>query len=200
MDFSCSVNTFFVMRYYNSDIENTLLVIGKEFLYDFLKAYINKHKTSCMKANKFFYCIVMISLLFAGCNSSSGNKLISDTSNVTAGKNNATDNSHNDASVVNDGMFDSTKLKSDLNDIISSVASGNPDTTKLKNAASDIMTTDAKILSDSGIDKMYGNSNEPSVIAAKNALKKMRDGMGITPDKLDSIKKAAAQLKQETSH
>ena len=58
------------------------------------------------------------------------------------------------------------------------------------------MTTDAGILSDSGIDKMYGNSNDPSVITAKNALKKMRDGMGITPDKLDSIKKAAAQLKQ----
>ena len=66
----------------------------------------------------------------------------------------------------------------------------------MKNAASDLITTDATILSDSGIDKMYGNSNDPSVKAAANTLKKMRNGTGITPDKLDSLKKAAEQLKQ----
>ena len=92
-------------------------------------------------------------------------------------------------------LMDTTKLKSDLNDIMSSVVSGKPDTTKLKNAASDIMTTDAKILSDSGIDKMYGNSNDPAVKAAANTLKKMRNGIGLTPDKLDSIKKEAETLK-----
>jgi hypothetical protein len=97
-------------------------------------------------------------------------------------------------------LLDTGKLQSDLSDMMSAVTSGNPDTTKLKNAAGDIMQTDASILSDSGIDKMYGNSNDPSVKAAANALKKMRDGMGITPDKLDSIKKAAAQLKQGTSN
>ena len=41
------------------------------------------------------------------------------------------------------------------------------------------MTTDAKILSDSGIDKMYGNSNDPAVKAAADTLKKMRNGMGL---------------------
>jgi hypothetical protein len=61
--------------------------------------------------------------------------------------------------------------------------------------ASDILSTDAKVLSDSGIDQLYGNSNDPAVKAAGDALKKMRNGMGITPDKLDSIRKAANQLK-----
>lgn len=125
-------------------------------------------------------------------NSSSKNS----TSDSAEKKSSATTNDATSASPLSD----TTKLKSDLNDIISSVASGKPDTTKLKNAAGDIMQTDATILSDSGIDKMYGNSNDPSVTAAKNALKKMRGAMGITPDKLDNIKKAAAQLKQETSH
>lgn len=90
-------------------------------------------------------------------------------------------------------LIDTTKLKSDFSDVLTSVATG--DTTKLKNAAGDIMTTDAKILSDSGIDKMYGNSNDPSIKAAANTLKKMRNGIGLTPDKLDSIKKEAEKLK-----
>jgi hypothetical protein len=92
-------------------------------------------------------------------------------------------------------LIDTTKLKSDFSDVITSVASGKPDTTKLKNAASDIMTTDAKILSDSGIDKMYGNSNDPAVKAAANTLKKMRNGMGLTSAKLDSMKKEAEKLR-----
>ncbi len=93
-------------------------------------------------------------------------------------------------------LLDTGKLESDLNDMMSAVTSGKPDTTKLKNAASDIMLTDAAVLSDSGIDKMYGNSNDPSVVAAKNILKNMRDKMGITPDKLDSIKQHAAELRK----
>ena len=92
-------------------------------------------------------------------------------------------------------LIDTTKLKSDLNDVLSSLASGKPDTTKLKAAASDILSTDAHVLSDSGIDQLYGNSNDPAVKTAADALKKMRNSIGITPDKLDSIRKAANQLK-----
>ena len=91
-------------------------------------------------------------------------------------------------------LIDTTKLKSDLSDVLNSISSGKPDTTKLKAAASDILSTDAKVLSDSGIDQLYGNSNDPAVKAAAGQLKKMRNSMGITPDKLDSIKKAAATL------
>jgi hypothetical protein len=92
-------------------------------------------------------------------------------------------------------MIDTGKLQSDLNDMMSAVVSANPDTTKLKNAASDIMSTDASMLSDSGIDKMYGNSKDPAVKVAANTLKKMRNGMGLTSDKLDSMKKEAEKLK-----
>jgi hypothetical protein len=92
-------------------------------------------------------------------------------------------------------LIDTAKLKSDLSDVLNSMSSGKPDTAKLKKAASDILTTDATVLSDSGIDAMGGgNSNDPAVNSARAALKKMRDGMGLTPDKLDSIRKAAAQL------
>jgi hypothetical protein len=92
-------------------------------------------------------------------------------------------------------LIDTTKLKSEINGVLSSLSSGQPDTAKLKAAASDILSTDAKVLSDSGIDRLYGNSNDPAVKAASDALKKMRNGMGLTPDKLDSIRKAASQLK-----
>lgn len=94
-------------------------------------------------------------------------------------------------------MVDTTKLKTDMNDLLNSIATGNPDTTKLKNAASDFLTTDATILSDSSIDKMYGN--DPQAKEAAGLVKKWRDKMGITPAQLDSIKKAAASLKQNSS-
>ncbi|MEP6682171.1 MAG: hypothetical protein ABJA35_02885 [Parafilimonas sp.] len=142
-----------------------------------------------------FILIAIILLATYSCGNQSSSSNVSKSDSVVKNSS-ATTNDETSASP----LLDTTKLKSDLSDIISSVASGNPDTTKLKNAASDIMSTDVAMLSDSGIDKMYGNSNDPSVTAAKNALKKMRDGMGITPDKLDSIKKAAAQLKQGTSN
>jgi hypothetical protein len=92
-------------------------------------------------------------------------------------------------------LIDTTKLKSDLNAVLGSLSGGKPDTAKLKAAASDILSTDAKVLSDSGIDQLYGNSKDPAVKSASDALKKMRDGMGITPDKLDSIRNAANLLK-----
>ncbi|MEP6948571.1 MAG: hypothetical protein ABI863_04830 [Ginsengibacter sp.] len=91
-------------------------------------------------------------------------------------------------------ILDTTKLKSDLNDIVGAISNGRPDTNKLKKAGADILSADAAILSDSGISKMYGNSNDPAVITAKNMLLKMRNSIGITPAKLDSIKKAAAML------
>lgn len=92
-------------------------------------------------------------------------------------------------------LIDTTKLKSDLNDVLNGIASGTPDTNKLKAAASDILSTDAKVLSDSGIDQLSGNSNDPAVKAAAAELKKMRNAMGITPAALDSIKQAASTLK-----
>lgn len=56
------------------------------------------------------------------------------------------------------------------------------------------------MLYDSGIDKLYGNSNDPGVKAAKDALLKMRNAMGITPGKSDSIKKAADGLSKNYNH
>lgn len=98
-------------------------------------------------------------------------------------------------SADNPSLFvDTAKIKSDLNDVVNSITSGKPDTNKLKAAASDILSTDAKILSDSGIDKLTGNN--PSAKAAGDMLKKFRDATGITPAALDSIKKAAASLGQ----
>lgn len=92
-------------------------------------------------------------------------------------------------------LIDTAKLKSDFNSVLNSIAGGKPDTAALKKAAGDILTTDAHVLSDSGIDQLYGNSNDPAVKSAAEALKKMRNGMGLTPAALDSIRKAAATLK-----
>jgi hypothetical protein len=92
-------------------------------------------------------------------------------------------------------LIDTTKLKADIGSVISSITSGHPDTNKLKAAGSDILRTTSDVLSDSGIDKLYGNSDDPAVRQAAAMLKKYRDGMGITPAALDSIRKAAEQLK-----
>jgi len=91
-------------------------------------------------------------------------------------------------------LADTSKIKSDINDIVNSVTSGAPDTNKLKAAASDILSKDASILSDSGIDKLTGKN--PSANEAGAILKKFRDATGLTPAALDSIKKAAASLGQ----
>jgi hypothetical protein len=139
--------------------------------------------------------IIFITTIFivASCTSCNSNKIKDAIDKSTSTSSETKSSSESDETTSS--LLDTTKLKSDLSDIITSVASGNPDTTKLKNAASDIITTDAKILSDSGIDKMYGNSNDPAVKAAANTLKKMRNGMGLTPGKLDSMKKEAEKLK-----
>jgi hypothetical protein len=94
-------------------------------------------------------------------------------------------------------LMDTEKLKQDIGDVMRSMdardARDAADTNALKRAASDILTTDANVLSDSGIDQL-GDKNDPSVKAAQDALKKMRNSMGITPAQLDSIRKAGASL------
>jgi hypothetical protein len=91
-------------------------------------------------------------------------------------------------------LIDTDKLKQDIGEVMKSMDAGHPpDTTALKAAARDILTTDANVLSDSGIDQL-GDKNDPAAQQAQKELKKMRDGMGLTPDKLDSIRKAAADL------
>jgi hypothetical protein len=94
-------------------------------------------------------------------------------------------------------ILDTNKMKADLHEV-SDLLKGKPDTNKIKNVAADILSADAAILSDSGISKMYGNSNDPSVNTAKNMLIKMRNSMGITPGKLDSMKKSAAMLANDS--
>ncbi|HMH24651.1 MAG TPA: hypothetical protein VK563_22905 [Puia sp.] len=95
-----------------------------------------------------------------------------------------------------DQLMDTSKLKSEVNDLMQSISEGKPDTNKLKTAGADILSTAARVLSDSGISKMGDNPNDPSQAAAKNAMIKMRNAMGLTPGALDSLRKAAAQLDQ----
>ena len=142
----------------------------------------------------------MVALLLFSCKNnnenSKSNSVITSEKESPSSKN-ADDKESTTSKSIDDNtneLMDTTKLKGDMNDMLNSVISGKPDTTKLKKAAGDIMTTDANMLSDSGIDKMYGNSNDPSVKAAADALKKMRNGMGITPGKLDSMRKEADAL------
>jgi len=98
-------------------------------------------------------------------------------------------------------LFDTTKLKGDMNTMmntISDAASGRqPDTPILKASMADVMTTAGKVLSDSGIASMGGNEKDPSVMSAKKTLIKMRNGIGITPSALDSMKKTIAQLQKK---
>ena len=157
-----------------------------------------------------FVTTLFIMVLCISCNSNhasaSNNKENTTADNTTSSSSTATSAETNSSANKDNNeisaspLLDTGKLQSDSNDMMSAVTSGNPDTTKLKSAGADILSTDAALLSDSGIDKLYGNSNDPSLVAAKNSLKKMRDGMGITPHKLDSIKKAAAELRQGSSY
>jgi len=91
-------------------------------------------------------------------------------------------------------LIDTGKLKGDINSLLNSIASGKPDTNALKTTAKDVLNTTNQMLSDSGIDKLYGNSNDPAVKAAAETLKKFRNATGLTPDRLDSLKKAANLL------
>src|SRR5689334_8439556 len=70
-------------------------------------------------------------------------------------------------------LEDTAKIKSDINDMVNSITSGQPDANKLKAAASDLLLKDASILSDSGIDKLTGK--DPSAKEAGDILKKFRD-------------------------
>ena len=88
----------------------------------------------------------------------------------------------------------SNRIKSDLNDIVNSISTQQPDTVKLKNAAKDILSTDANILSDSGINRLTGN--DPSAKQAGGVIKKIRDATGLTPAALDSLKKTISALGQ----
>jgi hypothetical protein len=91
-------------------------------------------------------------------------------------------------------LIDTEKLKQDIGAVIRSMDGQHPpDTNALKTAASDILTTDANVLSDSGIDQL-GDKNDPAAKQAQAELKKIRNAMGITPAQLDSIRKAGASL------
>jgi len=91
-------------------------------------------------------------------------------------------------------LIDTQKLKQDIGAVMSSMDAQHPvDTNALKAAASDILTTDANVLSDSGIGQL-GDKNDPAAKSAQDALRKMRDAMGLTPAKLDSIRKAGASI------
>ncbi|HEY4110352.1 hypothetical protein [Puia sp.] len=107
---------------------------------------------------------------------------------------NAAQNANPNSAAAVSQLIDTTKLKGDMNSLLNSIASGKPDTNALKMTAKDVLNTTNQMLSDSGIDKLYGNSNDPSVKAAAEMLKKYRNGMGITPAMLDSIKQAAGTL------
>jgi hypothetical protein len=107
---------------------------------------------------------------------------------------NATQNASPNSAAAAAQLINTTKLKGEMNSLLNSIASGKPDTNALKMTAKDVLNTTNQMLSDSGIDKLYGNSNDPSVKAAAEMLKKYRNGMGITPAMLDSIKQTAGKL------
>jgi len=69
-------------------------------------------------------------------------------------------------------LIDTQKLKQDIGDVMRSMDGQHPpDTNALKTAASDVLTTDANVLSDSGIDQL-GDKNDPAARQAQEALKK----------------------------
>ncbi|HVU58738.1 MAG TPA: hypothetical protein VHD83_26945 [Puia sp.] len=92
-------------------------------------------------------------------------------------------------------LFDTTRLKGEMNEILQGVTTGHPDTAKLKEAGADVLSTAAAVLSDTGISKLYGNDHDPSVQAAKDMLIRLRDSIGLNAQKLDEVKKAAEQLR-----
>lgn len=138
-----------------------------------------------------------LSALLAACTGNSDAGAASNPSSSTNPSSVAADHAAADHAADANPLMDTARLKAEMNDLIGSIASGHPDTNAIKAAGSDILNTTASMLSDSGIDKLYGNSNDPSILAAKNALKKMRDTIGITPQMLDSIRKDAARLRGE---
>lgn len=93
-----------------------------------------------------------------------------------------------------DIIADTAKIKSDISDFVNSITSGKPDTTKLKHDARDILSTAVNVLSDPGIDKPTGN--DQSAKEAGSMVKKIRDATGLTPAALDSMKKTISTLDQ----
>ena len=125
-----------------------------------------------------FFCLVTVSLIScSGLTSRFGGKQDSAPANTAQ------------------QLIDTAKLQADMNNVLNSLASGKPDTNALKKAGSDVLTTASQVLSDSGIDKLYGNSNDPAIRAAAATLKKFRNATGATPAALDSMRKAADLLK-----
>lgn len=142
---------------------------------------------------------MFIALAFAACNggAAKGDKGAASKDAAAAGsqdsKTAANDGTAKSAGVAN-APIDTAKLQQDMNTILTGMISGKPDTAALKKAAADFGMTTQQMLSDSGINALYGNSNDPSVRAAGDMLKKLRDATGLTPDKLDSLKKATDLL------
>jgi len=149
-----------------------------------------------MKHIKIFTAIILSALVFFSCSENKTSP--SSTANTSAVSVDSSVSNIDQVSKATNNkalqQIDTSKMKQDLDNIISGAINGKPDTNLLKKTAADILSTDAAVLSDSGISKMYGNNNDPSVKDAKDALLKMRNSMGITPDQLDSMKKSAAAL------
>jgi hypothetical protein len=94
-------------------------------------------------------------------------------------------------------LLDTSKIKSDIEKVISSANSGKPDTSELKTAGADVLATAAAMLSDSGISKMGGNNQDPGVRQAKAMFRHMRDSIGITSAALDSMRNASKKLSSQ---
>jgi hypothetical protein len=113
---------------------------------------------------------------------------------ASGGSNPASGGSTAEASGAN-ALIDTAQLQKDMSSVLNGIASGKPDTAALKKAMVDFGSTSQKMLSDSGIDALYGHSNDPAVRSAAAAVKRLRNASGLTPDKLDSLKKAMDVLK-----
>jgi|GEM_PF-4453252 len=93
------------------------------------------------------------------------------------------------------GPINTDRIKTDVETVIQSIASGNPDTEKIKEAGSDLLNTAASILSNQGIDQLTGGG--ASEETAGGILKRLRDGLGLDGHALDGLRQAAEQLKNK---
>ncbi|HVS95755.1 MAG TPA: hypothetical protein VHE54_04685 [Puia sp.] len=91
------------------------------------------------------------------------------------------------------GPINTDRIKTDMDIVMQSIASGNPDTEKIREAGSDLINTAASILSNQGIDHLTGDGAPEE--AAGGILKRLRDGLGLDGHALDGLKQAAEQLK-----
>jgi len=139
-----------------------------------------------------YFSIVLIILTFASCQGGAdkGDKAAGVKQDGVAGASQDNKPVASDGSAGATAALDTAKLQQDLNTMLSGIVSGKQDTAALKRIAARMGMTTQQILSDSGINALYGNSNDPSAKAAGDMVKKLRDAAGLTPDKLDSLKKA----------